>query len=226
MKLITRLYRFAMRHSSGTTIALLVVGAITGCTPSSCPDPLATTACRPHPILGYAGQIQSPLAGTQTPSYLVRMYNLMPIHVLFNTATPYYTPVAAAYATQAFARWTEATNDSIRFVYSTNPSQRADIVVSFVIRANIAGLQGQTIPGVGSTQMNIAVDNPQYPPYFFQSEEQLKRVCSHEMGHALGIMGHSPCSNDIMSTGEVAIRPSDADVNTLRFAYHGSFGPK
>jgi predicted Zn-dependent protease len=52
---------------------------------------------------------------------------------------------------------------------------------------------------------------------------QIRRVAMHELGHALGIGGHSPNLQDLMGNFSKSIAPSQADVNTLLICYGGSF---
>ncbi|MBF2056789.1 MAG: matrixin family metalloprotease [Cyanobacterium sp. T60_A2020_053] len=57
-----------------------------------------------------------------------------------------------------------------------------------------------------------------------QADDYLVSNISHEMGHALGIWGHSPNPDDIMYYAHTANIPtiSPRDLNTLRKIYHQS----
>lgn len=47
-----------------------------------------------------------------------------------------------------------------------------------------------------------------------------QRLTIHEMGHALGLLRHSPYTNDIMNAVPVANWPSDEDRRTIEVLYH------
>jgi predicted Zn-dependent protease len=49
---------------------------------------------------------------------------------------------------------------------------------------------------------------------------QLLSVVAHEMGHALGIGGHSGSPADVMFAAPVVAAPSSADARTLRYVLH------
>ncbi|MBK8002441.1 MAG: matrixin family metalloprotease [Gemmatimonadetes bacterium] len=48
----------------------------------------------------------------------------------------------------------------------------------------------------------------------------LAQVTAHELGHALGILQHSPFDEDLMYAVPTATAPSDRDLATARHAYH------
>jgi predicted Zn-dependent protease len=48
------------------------------------------------------------------------------------------------------------------------------------------------------------------------SQTALDALVAHEMGHAIGIGGHSPQAADVMSPRPVATTPTDRDAQTLR----------
>lgn len=52
------------------------------------------------------------------------------------------------------------------------------------------------------------------------AEGRLTPIVLHEVGHALGIGGHSPLSTDIMFSAPSAIAPSRRDARTLRYLLH------
>ena len=171
----------------------------------------------------YAGRLLAPFAGMPGKGSVVPRINQFPVKVAFKP-TPYYTSVAESNAKEGFEEWSTASNGDIDFTFSTSPNPiGAMIVVEFVIRQQIAGLQGRTTLMGSYVLLQIAVDNPQAPPPFFQTEKHLKRVSAHEMGHALGIDGHSPDPSDIMGVDDQTTRVSKGDIATLREAYGGRF---
>ena len=52
------------------------------------------------------------------------------------------------------------------------------------------------------------------------SSGALVAVTIHELGHAVGIGGHSPDPNDVMFAAPTVTRPSRADARTLRYVLH------
>ena len=51
------------------------------------------------------------------------------------------------------------------------------------------------------------------------SQKEMRTVCLHEFGHALGLWGHSPHPGDICYPTATAQHPSQRDINTLRKLY-------
>ena len=51
------------------------------------------------------------------------------------------------------------------------------------------------------------------------SSEKMRTVCLHELGHAIGLWGHSPDSADVLFFAATAQRPTDRDKATLLNVY-------
>ncbi|RKU10545.1 hypothetical protein C6502_09945 [Candidatus Poribacteria bacterium] len=51
------------------------------------------------------------------------------------------------------------------------------------------------------------------------SQEKMRTVCLHELGHAIGLWGHSPDSADVLFFAATAQRPTDRDKATLHRVY-------
>ena len=51
------------------------------------------------------------------------------------------------------------------------------------------------------------------------SQEKMRTVCLHELGHAIGLWGHSPDSADVFFFAATAQRPTDRDKATLQKVY-------
>jgi len=56
------------------------------------------------------------------------------------------------------------------------------------------------------------------------SELEMRTVCLHEFGHAIGLWGHSPHPGDICYPTATAQHPSLRDINTLRKLYNTPIG--
>ena len=54
------------------------------------------------------------------------------------------------------------------------------------------------------------------------SQEEMRTVCVHEFGHAIGLWGHSPHPGDICYPTATAQQPSARDIATLRKLYNTS----
>ena len=52
------------------------------------------------------------------------------------------------------------------------------------------------------------------------SQEEMRTVCLHEFGHAIGLWGHSPHPGDINYPTATAQHPSERDITTLRKLYN------
>ena len=67
----------------------------------------------------------------------------------------------------------------------------------------------------GAVRIAIAVDAGQVA-----SADQLAAVVAHEVGHALGVGGHSGDVGDVMYPDPRVARPSARDARTLRYVLH------
>lgn len=104
---------------------------------------------------------------------------------------------------KAFAQWTTSTNRKIVFKYVNNP-KNAQIVVKFVkdiydVTGNKTTI-GQTYhkslgPEMVYAEITISERSPNGAAF---KKDAVYRVMVHEIGHALGIFGHSPDKMSIM----------------------------
>jgi tetratricopeptide (TPR) repeat protein len=135
-----------------------------------------------------------------------------------------YRPEYDGFCQQAFRDWSAASGGKVAFEFVKRPDG-ADIdwqwtndfsKVSSVAEGGEANVQssGKTIKHASVTVLTVnpSVDSP-------LSSNQVQAVCLHEIGHALGLIGHSPRPEDIMfcSMPAASLKPalSQRDIGTL-----------
>lgn len=144
---------------------------------------------------------------------------------------PYYLELIQ----KSFLEWQSQTNGMVSFV-PTNSKEDAQILFSFIDFNNSAPCQGQnceysvgnTVPISDNNQlkaMDVKINARNNLQKYF-SPAEIYTVMIHEIGHALGIWGHSDVLSDIMyysadqkysMEGQKTI--SSRDLNTLKLLY-------
>lgn len=134
----------------------------------------------------------------------------------------------------AIALWRDAFRHGEWNAVLTTDSTTADIIVRRLpiaapmgqpaIRLEAQGLfcEGVTLIDTVATRFELRVpvevrvyDLPAAP----DPAACLAQVTAHELGHALGILQHSPFDEDLMYAVPTATAPSDRDLATARHAY-------
>ena len=127
----------------------------------------------------------------------------------------------------AFREWLVAGGGCIRFV-DANTEKNANIRVYFVTDIpDMAQAQGVTNTrryGKYLTSATIRIQyTNQYNSKIKISDKMIYGVAIHEIGHALGINGHTKDPNDVMypntSFTQIGVHPSARDIATIRTMY-------
>ena len=164
----------------------------------------------------------------------ITRFTQMPIRVHISPTLrplPYLTAIRYAMNT-----WETATDGKIRFQETETPEQ-ADIRVNPTYSGRLAFLDTR----LGSAKLtrlsqdtsttaqrsSTAVDFTVEVVLVLEgdgtvgdlSEEEMQTICLHEFGHAIGLWGHSPDTDDVCHATATAQHPTPRDVNTLLKVY-------
>jgi len=111
-----------------------------------------------------------------------------------------YKPVNDKIVKEAFGQWQAALSNRLQFVFTNDP-KLTDITIKW--RAASDGLeignQGILYRNGGNVFTNADITLSTYAPgNRLMSASEIKWTALHEIGHALGIKGHSPSATDVM----------------------------
>lgn len=127
---------------------------------------------------------------------------------------------------RAFKAWDDALGSNLNFVYVDNKDE-ADISIAYVKRLNGAAI-GLTRPLYVKIQGKTYLSNAtikiarQKPTGAIQSDSELYHVILHEIGHAIGILGHSNSIYDVMYPTNLSVKNqtlSTKDIDTVKKMY-------
>lgn len=148
----------------------------------------------------------------------------MPLRVFITSGTgvPGWTPTMKSLVTTGMQAWQNATYNQVRFIQTTDP-QKADIIVRWKKQLAHNRVGENPFEYVGSTitrsDVTIATHTPDGNP---MPLSEIQKTATHELGHAIGIQGHSPNPSDIMyysvnpaQNGSLSMR----DTTTIRMLY-------
>ena len=130
--------------------------------------------------------------------------------------------------TDAFNNWALASQDKVKFDFVSKP-EGADIECVWTndyskVSSPAEGGEAQIQSGKnGIEHVKIVILTADPTPDSPLSPNQVKAVCLHEIGHGLGLIGHSPDPSDIMfctmPSVDSKISISPRDVDTIRKLY-------
>lgn len=156
-----------------------------------------------------------------------------PLHIYIDehpTGLSNFQPAYVQMARKGLSEWLSALDNQLKAVYVNQPSQ-ADIRVEWVNQLDKSGFQdkdvrtfhaGLTTPRFEEQQLKqmrvrIATLDVDGKP---QSNSMMQTIITHELGHALGITGHSPDSKDLMHFRSIPdSHLSPRDKATIRLLY-------
>ena len=118
----------------------------------------------------------------------------------------------------ALDQWARCSEERLRFELSD--SENADIRISWtdeplVGEGDPLGEASLVRFDSGDFHVEMAILLQGRPSLKASVHRELKVVLLHELGHAIGLWGHSQDPNDIMHRGSIAIYPTRRDKNTL-----------
>jgi len=159
---------------------------------------------------------QSYLASMLHEGQLVR-WTKSPIKVSLDTSrVPWqWQSYTQWYVTDALNQWQEAGEGAFEFEIVAG---EADIDITYVesipATTGVTGGNTQTTFGYNTfsrPQITLALEN--------LTDVQIHASAVHEVGHALGLMGHSPNSDDVMTLGTYQTQLTANDIATIRDLY-------
>ncbi|HEX9744709.1 MAG TPA: matrixin family metalloprotease [bacterium] len=119
----------------------------------------------------------------------------------------------------AMAEWENALDSIVDFV-PAGPGEIDDLLITFVFDLDTAGVASMRPAEVYRTQLAIKL----YTDSAMPEKAYIGTVALHELGHTLGLWGHSDYSGDAMYPIAGRIFPSKRDINTIRKIY--GLGPR
>jgi tetratricopeptide (TPR) repeat protein len=154
----------------------------------------------------------------------------MPLKIYLSpgTSVPGYKPEFDEIVRQAFVDWQATAPDYLSFSYVPS-AEAADITVTWTndptkMVSSAEGGHAMVVPAAnGILKSDITLLTTQATTRAELGSNHLRHIVLHEVGHALGIFGHSPRAGDIMygivMPTDVVSNLSDRDKRTMLALY-------
>lgn len=175
------------------------------------------------PLSGWAGVGYLPQAlieGTQVQRWNDSNQTIA-VTIKSGSSISGWSPDMIGLVKSAFAEWEQALGGRVHFEYTADPS-KTDIMVTWATRSYGTQVGHQQIQYEDNVLTNADITIAMLSPNGQRlSRPELRSVALHEIGHALGIRGHSETAGDIMypSLQPGVIHLSASDIATIRGLY-------
>ncbi|MBX9568590.1 MAG: matrixin family metalloprotease [Candidatus Obscuribacterales bacterium] len=205
---------------------------------STAPSSAASSSSSAKPVITQVATSGDSFIASTNTSLGPCVWKKFPIKVYMDPAPGATGSQLESEVKEAFEIWTKVTGNKIRFEFT--PKQSANITISWT--PTTAGFRDPSEAGESSVDYSTPPgpkrtwDNPgditrakvRFSITDINHKEwlpgQFKLLVLHEIGHSLGVFGHSNNANDIMYSLKGAPALSQRDINTVNILYKSVSG--